>query len=500
MLFGCNGLRPKGIFWHTTQLPMKYLPSFLFFFLLLGCAQVPEKRDPLGLPAPRAKNIVFILVDDLGWKDLGHYGSSFYETPHIDAMASRGYTFTNAYAASPVCSPTRAALLTGRHPSRLQITDWIPGDDPKDRFLFGPEDRDHLPLTEITLAEVLKGAGYTTFFAGKWHLGGEGHLPQNQGFDINLGGNHHGQPPGGYYAPYDNPQLPDGPPGEYLTDRLTDEALKFLEQRSTTPFLLYLSYYTVHTPIQASKRHLARFEEKRLTLADSLPQLMPEGQGHTVQNQYNAAYASMVFALDENMGRLMAKLKETGLDENTMVVFTSDNGGLTTLEGDRAAPTAVRPLRAGKGWAYEGGIRVPLIISLPQQKQPVTLTAPVNSMDLFPTILEAVGQPLRPQLHMDGVALGPLLQGKVLQSHESLFWDYPHYHGSAWTPGQALRQGDWKLVHFFEGDRYELYHLPTDSSETQNLALDRPELLMALKSELAQWNARLETKAPKPRP
>ncbi|MCP9235274.1 sulfatase-like hydrolase/transferase [Lewinella sp. JB7] len=438
---------------------------------------------------------MFILVDDLGWRDLGCYGSTFYETPNIDRLAARSTLFTDAYAAHPVCSPTRAALLTGRHPSRIGITDWIPGQDPRDRPLLGVTDLDSLPLQEFTLAEALKEHGYTTFFAGKWHLGGEGNFPEDQGFDINVAGHHRGSPPGGYYSPYANPKLADGPPGEYLTDRLTDESIRFMSDHREEPFLLYLSYYTVHTPIQASS-HLARFAEKKTALRIGDPDMRAEGRGRTVLDQYDPAYASMIYALDENVGRLLDSLDTLGLTDRTLVIFTSDNGGLSTMENSRTAPTSVAPLRAGKGWAYEGGIRVPLLVSTPGQGVARRSATPVVSMDLFPSILQETDHPLMPERHLDGLSLSPLLHGDRDTLHETLFWDYPHYHGSAWTPGSALRKGNWKLVHFHETDRYELYDLATDLGEERDLSGSHGSKLAELKEEMARVKGKYRVKTP----
>ncbi|WP_205622059.1 sulfatase [Arenibacter certesii] len=445
------------------------------------------------------KNVVFILVDDLGWNDLGFYGSTFYETPNLDRLAEQGNVFTNAYTPNPVCSPTRAAILTGKYPTRIGITDWIPGRDPQDRALLGPKILNHLPLEEVTIAETLKEADYKTFFAGKWHLGDTGFFPEDQGFDINKGGHHKGQPPGGYYSPYNNPKLTDGPDGEYLTDRLTDESISFLEENKEKPFLLYLSYYTVHTPIQASKKHIAKFRAKQKMLKDTMPKFENEGAAKTVINQYNPEYASMVYALDENVGRLLDKLETLNLMDNTLIVFTSDNGGLSTLEGkmnNRDAPTSVRPLRGGKGWAYEGGIRVPLIIKEPGKNQHRTIHTPVISMDLFPSILDVLDLPQRPDLHKDGLSLRSLMNNQQTELNRVLFWDYPHYHGSGWTPGQALRKGDWKLIYFYESDTYELYNLKSDISERNNLSTENPEKLKELKKELKTINDDLKTKKP----
>ncbi len=468
---------------------MKRLLLFLFV-LTTGC--LIQENKSVSKP-----NILFILVDDLGWKDLGCYGSSFYETPNIDRLASMGARFTQAYAAHPVCSPTRAAIMTGKHPTRLKITDWIPGQNPKGKKLVGPSDRHALPLGEITIAEALKKQGYKTFFAGKWHLGDQGFFPEDQGFDINKGGHHKGSPPGGYYAPYNNPKLEDGPVGEHLTDRLTDESLKFMAENRDHPFLLYLSYYTVHTPIQAHRTYHNKFINKKKTIKDSTVIKIKEQGGYTVQNQYNTHYASMVYALDQNIGRLIDQLEKQKLLDNTLIVFTSDNGGLTTLENqNRNAPTSVLPLRAGKGWIYEGGIRVPLIIKIPNNTEPKVIHAPVVSMDFYPTLLDYTNTPLLPEQHQDGSSLEPLLSGETDKVHTTLFWDFPHYHGSGWTPGRGMRKGPWKLLYFFEDDRYELYRLDQDPGEKTDLALLQKDQLHEMKKILHQRMEAMEAQVP----
>ena len=468
------------------------MKNFFLISILLcfACSEVSQKTTT-------RPNVLFILVDDLGWKDLSCYGSSFYETPNIDRLAGMGFRFSQAYSAHPVCSPTRAAIMTGKHPTRLNITDWIPGQNPKNRKLLGPADRHALPLEEFTIAEVLKKEGYRTFFAGKWHLGNEGFFPEDQGFDINKGGHHKGSPPGGYYSPYKNPRLDDGPEGEHLTDRLTDESLKFISQNQDNPFLLYLSYYAVHTPIQAYRDHLPKFQAKKKLLKDTLAIKIKDLGGYTVQNQYNADYASMVYALDKNVGRLIDQLEAQELLDNTLIIFTSDNGGLTTLEREnRTAPTSVLPLRAGKGWAYEGGIRVPLIIKTPKSKAAKIIDLPTVSMDFYPTILDYTGIPSMPKQHLDGISLEPYLEGNSAQIHSILVWDFPHYHGSGWTPGRALRKGPWKLVYFFEEDRYELYQIDKDPQEKNDLAKQEEAKLDELKKLLNDWVQEMGAQSP----
>ncbi len=479
---------------------MKHIPvnNYGLSLLLISLIFLVTNCKNASRPPP---NVVFILVDDLGWADLGGYGSTFHKTKNLDRFAKSSLVFTNAYSASPVCSPTRASILTGKHPSRVRITDWIPGDDPKDRKLLGPQDLHELPLAEVTLAEAFKQQGYTTFFAGKWHLGGEGFLPEDQGFDSNIGGIDKGQPPGGYYAPYQNPKLPDGPEGEYLTDRLTSESMRFMEENKDQPFFLFLSYYTVHTPIQANKEYVDHYRTKLSGLQDTVVHLKPEHTGLTVRNQANPAYASMVHALDVNVGRLLDKLEALALSENTIVVFTSDNGGLSTLAGNRVAPTSVKPLRAGKGWCYEGGIRVPLMIRMPgMENRGTTCEVPVVSYDFYPTLLDMAGIPLLPEQHRDGVSLLPLLHGEKEISRDAIFWDYPHYHGSAWTPGAAILMDHWKLIEFYETDDVELYNLSEDIEETQNLAAKYPEKVDALRQKLRETQNDAGSEFPVPNP
>ena len=450
----------------------------------------------LSANAAKKPNVVFILVDDLGWADLACYGSQHYKTPNLDKFAQNGVKFTNAYAGGSVCSPTRAAIMTGRSPSRLKITDWIPGQKPKGMKLLCPKIPDELPLKEVTIAEILKENGYKTAYVGKWHLGGDDFLPTTQGFDINIGGFHRGSPPGGYYSPYKNPYLKDGPKGEYLPDRLTDECIKYIEKEkdSDKPFFLYLSYYTVHTPIQASKKHISMYENK---MAKALAPIQ-ERSGKTLASQSNAAYASMVTAMDENVGRLLEKITEFGLDKNTIIVFTSDNGGLSTKKSQ--GPTCNLPLRAGKGWCYEGGIRTPLIIKAPGVKSAENHT-PVISMDYLPTILDLAGLEQKPELHVDGLSLSGILKGneKSLQ-RDTLVWHYPHYHGSTWRPGAAIRSGKWKMIEFFETGEKELYNLEEDLEESTDLAKKYPEMVKELSQKMAKWRVENSAEMPVPNP
>lgn len=461
----------------------KLIPYILLLSLLFSC-QKQQASPP---------NFVFILVDDLGWADVGaNWPETFYETPNIDRLAQSGIRFTQAYAAHPVCSPTRAALMTGKHPNRVNITDWIPGFD-KDadkRPIHTPDIAHELGLEELTLSEKLKESGYNTYFIGKWHLGEEEQFwPEYQGFDRNIGGWSVGAPQlktgvaNGYFSPYGNPRLKDGPEGEYLTDRLTDESIQLMTQNRDNPFLLYLSLYTVHTPIQAAEKHIAKFEEKKRNRAVQVDaiQYKNEGDGQTKLIQDNAGYASMVAAMDENVGRILQSLEDAGLAANTWVILTSDNGGLSTLYTE-GAPTANGPLRAGKGWCYEGGIRVPLVVAGPGISTPGKVEdVPVVSMDFFPTILSLAGVK---HVSQDGKSLVPLLTDTGQIDRDELFWHYPHYHGSAWKPGSAIRKGDWKLIYTYEDNRVELFNLSQDPGENMDVSAQFPDRVQELRSQL----------------
>jgi arylsulfatase A-like enzyme len=468
----------------------------IFYSLVLGSLSMQSCSVDVQHQNP---NFIFILVDDLGITDLSCYGSKFYESPNLDKLAKTSVRFTNAYASSPVCSPTRASIMTGQHPVRLNITDWIPGLDPKDKKLLGPEDNHQLPLNEKTVAEILKDYGYKTFFTGKWHLGGENFFPENQGFDINKGGYHAGMP-SSYYVPYNNPKLEDGPEGEYLPDRLTTESIDFIQKNRDKPFFVYLSFYTVHKPIEPCNRHLNKFQKKSDSLALSEPSFRKEHDGITKLHQDNPEYASMVYAMDENVGRLLQTINEQGIEDNTVIIFTSDNGGLSTLFHE-GSPTSNEPFRAGKGWCYEGGIRVPLIIHVPWlTEKTVECNVPVTSMDFYPTILDLANIPQVPDQHADGLSLLPLLQGKNNLDRDTLYWHFPHYHGSAWTPGSAMRLGDWKLIEFYHEAKVELYNLKEYIGEQHELSKKYPEKVSELKNVLHRWQKKMGAKFPIPNP
>lgn len=451
-----------------------------------------EKATPVSMRTSdkRQTNIVFFVVDDLGQRDLGCYGSSFYETPNLDRMATEGALFPNAYAACPVCSPTRASIMTGQYPQRTGITDYIGAAQPakwKRNTLHLPAPyTEHLALESVTLAESLKGQGYATFLAGKWHLGGEGFMPEDQGFDINMGGLPSGAPNGGkkYFSPYGNPKLPDGPDGEHLPDRLASEASKFIEANHDKPFFVYLPFYSVHTPLMARPDLVQKYEQKRSHLEQK--DVFGEEPPRKVRlTQDHAVYAGMVDAMDQAVGKVVAKLDELNLAEDTLVIMTSDNGGLSTSEG---SPTSNLPLRAGKGWLYEGGTRTSLIMRWRGVISPgVVNESRVMSPDYFPTILDAAGLPLEPDHHKDGVShLASLKSGKPT-ANRPLFWHYPHYGNQGGAPGAAVLDGDWKLIEWFESNTVELFNLATDPSETKNQATAERQRVARLQQMLHDW-------------
>jgi arylsulfatase A-like enzyme len=465
-------------------------------YLVLAAAVLTRAADrPSSSAAERRPNFVVIMADDLGWADLGCTGSTFYETPNIDRLAARGVRFATAYAACPVCSPTRAAAMTGKSPARLKLTDFIPGAR---RGQLNPAFYlHHLPLEEVTIAEALAAAGYATGFIGKWHLGDEGFWPQDQGFALNIAGSQKGA--NAQFSPYNMPNLADGPPGEYLTDRLTDEAIRFVRAKKDSPFLLWLAHYDVHTPLVAKPDLIARFEAKAARLPQPTgPRFRPEHAREDRRVQDHAVYAAKVASLDQSVGRIVATLEELGIDDRTVVIFTSDNGGLSTSEG---SPTSNAPLRAGKGWLYEGGIRVPLLIRWPGAAAAgATPDTPVITSDLFPTILEIAGLAPRPEQHCDGVSLAPLIKQGGTIERTTLYWHYPHYGNQGGSPGGAIRDGNWKLIEFFEDRHVELFNLRDDPEESNDLAGKMTEKAAALREKLAAWCASVAAEMPTPNP
>ena len=452
--------------------------------------------------AAEPPNVVFFLVDDLGWRDLGCYGSQFYETPHIDALAASGARFTQAYAACPVCSPTRASILTGKYSVRMGVTDYIspsgsnqPGKWNRNTALLPAAYADRMPLEEVTLAEAFRDSGYETFFAGKWHLGPEGFWPEDQGFQENQGGWEHGGPWGGnsYFTPYGNPNLTDGPEGEHLPGRLASETARFIQEHRDVPFLAYLSFYSVHTPLMTTAELEAKYAAKAARLQFSGPAWIRESFRDARQEQDHAVYGGMVEAMDSAVGQVLHAIEENGLGDRTVVVLMSDNGGLSTSEG---SPTSNLPLRGGKGWMYEGGIREPMIIRAPGVSTPGSVvTEPVTSTDFYPTLLELAGLDLRPDQHTDGASLVPLLRGQNA-SRGPLFWHYPHYGNQGGAPSAAVRHGDWKLIRWYEDDSVELYDLANDPGERYDLSSLFPDRAADLKQQLAAWLAGVDANMP----
>lgn len=503
--------------------------------------------------APVKPNVVFILADDLGWMDTHCYGSSFYETPNIDRLAKQGVRFTNAYAACHVSSPTRGSILSGQYPARTHLSDWLPGrkNFPFQR-LTNAVPANHLPYEKNgTFPAVMKDDGYKTAIIGKWHLGEDSATCQRQGFDLHTpSGYLRGWPAESYFSPYKMPGLQDGPKGEYLTDRMTDEAIKFMTENKEQPFLLYLSHYAVHDPIQGRPDLVKKYQEKLAKMQrpsgkpfilegnpddpnplsrEELNSLLdnPQYQGFSVlphrmvkikQFQDNVQFAAMVESLDESVGRILAKLKELKLEDNTIVIFFADNGGMSGANFgnprkvvnpdklDQAYSTSNLPLRGGKGWLYEGGIREPLIVKWPgKAAKGITCDVPVISVDFYPTILEMIGKNPASLNHVqDGVSLLPLLKGGKKQSdlkNRPIFWHFPHYsnHGMQ-SPGSAVRVGDYKLLHYLENNTVQLFNLAKDPGEQTDLALKEPAKAKQLMNLLDQWRKSVKADMMSPNP
>ncbi len=443
-------------------------------------------------------NIIFIMVDDMGWTDLGCYGSDLHETPNIDRFSTESMKFTNAYSAAAICTPTRAALLTGKHPARLDMTIWHeysgePKPDVREK-LVGPTTVSNLPLEEFTIAEALKEAGYYTAHVGKWHLGNAIHYPEAQGFDINIGGTMWGMPYT-YWHPYSGWRAIDGEyryvpgledPGadntdDYLTDRLTDEALKIIEAKKDEPFFIHLSYYSPHVPLEGKPEYVEYFIKK------ARPDMYHR----------NPVYAAMIASLDENVGRILEKVEQAGISDRTVIFFYSDNGGLAS---SRVNVNNNFPLRSGKGSLYEGGIRVPLVVRWPGITVPGSSSdTPVNTMDFYPTMLEMANIPGNEEhnRYIDGISLVPVLNNPYsTPGRESLFWHYPHYYPGTTTPVSALRKGKWKLLHYFEDNHIELFNLEMDIGEKNNLVEKYPEKAADLYNELQIWRKDINAKLP----
>ncbi|MGI9429342.1 MAG: sulfatase [Bythopirellula sp.] len=466
----------------------------LFVTIALHCMAF---SIPANAEEPKT-NVVLILIDDLGWKDLGCYGSDFYYTPNIDQLASDGMRFTDGYAACNVCSPTRAAIMTGKYPARLLLTQWLPSgrwSATKNKLREGRY-ISNLPLEEVTIAEAMREAGYRTAFLGKWHLGTETYYyPEHQGFDINIAGRDYGAP-GSYFYPFKGSwRIPTtgrtlhketplpGKKGDYLVDLLADAAEKFIRDNADQPFFLMLSHYAVHTPLQGKPDKVRKYAD------------LVRRSGKSVVPQGKPAYAAMVESVDESVGRVMHTLQDLKLDDRTLVIFTSDNGGY-------AKATDNSPLRANKGSNYEGGIRVPVIISWPGKTKPGSVSHdPVISTDFYPTILAATEQKLRPHQHLDGRSLVPVIRGSGLIDRDALYWHYPHYNQHPQSfPSGAIRAGDWKLIENFETGQLSLHNLASDIAESNDLSRQQPKLVTQLHDKLRAWREQVGADPMRPNP
>ena len=462
------------------------------------------------------KNLILFLADDLGWRDLQCFGSSYYETPHLDQLARRSLIFDNAYASSPVCSPSRGSILTGRYPARLGLTDWIDNENavhPASGALTDAPYIKGLPPDQPNLASILHERDYQTWHVGKWHLGGGASLPENIGFDVNIGGCEVGSPgAGGYFSPWSIPALKNAPvpEGTSLTDFLTDEALRLIRRRDPRrPFFLNMWYYLVHTPIQAREALVEKYSRKADIQQLSTLNPFVDGEHFPCEHkreerirrrvlQSDPVYAAMIESLDSSIGRIIEVMKEEGLYDESILLFTSDNGGLSTAEG---SPTCNLPLAEGKGWSYEGGMRVPLIIRGPEieRNTPGTLVAePVSGIDILPSVCRLLNIPLPENHPVDGIPVPG--DASRASSERPIFWHYPHYGNQGGTPAAALRSGEWKLIYFYESDHCELYRLTDDIGEVRNLAHRHPRTRDELKTLLFQWQKSLEAHPPRPRP
>jgi arylsulfatase A-like enzyme len=444
---------------------------------LLAC---PVARAAPADPAPQKLNIVFILADDLGWTDLACYGSKLYETPAIDQLAREGVRFTQNYSACTVCSPTRACILTGKYPARLHVTDWIPGQMPENPKLLVPNWTKYLPLEEPTIADALRAAGYATASIGKWHLGDEPYYPKKHGFDINIAGTSAAHPTT-YIAPWKIATLSEGKPGDYLTDRLGEEAVKFITRSKDRPFFLYLSQFAVHLPVQGRPDLIPKYRKK----------LKPG------MKQHNPSYAAMIDAMDQTVAQVRQTLKDLGIADRTVVIFTSDNGG-------RVPTTSNLPLRAGKGSCYEGGTRVPLIVYWPGvTRAGVTSDTPTISADFYPTLLEMTGVADSAGHKSDGVSIVPILRGQGTLAARDLFWHYPHhqhYQLGGTMPYGAIRSGDYKLIELYDDMHVELYDLSKDIGEQHDLAAALPDKANELRGKLHAWRAQVGAQMPTANP
>lgn len=481
----------------------KTLTTLLWVF----AAANPFIASQTGLATDKP-NFVFILVDDLGKEDLGIEGSKFHETPNIDSIGRKALRFDRGYSACQVCSPSRAAIQTGKTPARVNITDYISigrGNQPekwgRNTKLLPAEYEPQLSLKEVTIAEALKKHGYQTFFAGKWHLGGDGFTPTEQGYDENQGGYHYGTPPGGYHSPYRNPKLSDDAPGTELPMRLGKETADFISRKAKAnePFFAMLSFYSVHGPIQCSKNRFQKFQAKaeKLGLTQRTePRFLFDRTKEVRQVQDHPIYAGMMAALDDSVGLVLEALDKSGVAENTVVIFTSDNGGVSSGDG---FATSCLPMRGGKGRQWEGGIRQPFYIAWPGVTYGKTTNLLATGMDFYPTILEIAGIDAMPDQHVDGRSLVPALKGKAMKNRP-LFWHYPHYGNQGGEPSAIVMEDDWKLIHYFEDDRVELYNVVDDIGEKKDRSKESPERTASMLAQLREWQKEVGAKFPSQNP
>jgi arylsulfatase A-like enzyme len=517
---------------------------FLIIVALALLASTPLSAFANSHQKPARPNIVFFLVDDLGWADVACYGSTFHETPNIDRLASQGVRFTNAYSVCHVCSPARGSILTGKYPARTGLSDWISGrrDFPFQKMLNVPNVL-KLPFEEITIAEALRAHGYVTAAIGKWHLGNDPSSPEAHGFDHRVP-HFNGGVARGFYAPFTFAKL-DGPKDEYLTDRLAKEAVHFINDHKDQPFFLYLAHYSVHDPIQGRPDLVEKYEAK---LAKMKPQsgpdfileanpdartpltrqqldqmiqqpefagygVMPQGTVKIKQKQDNTHFAAMVESVDMSLGSILQALEKHNLTDNTLVVFYSDNGGMSGMnignpnrtvnneQLDKAFSTSNLPMRGAKGWLYEGGIRVPLIVKWPGKgKAGITSDTPVTSTDMYPTMLEVAGLKPMPEQHVDGKSLAPILKGGEI-NRDAIYWHFPHYsnHGME-PPCGAVRAGDWKLIEYYENGTLQLFNLKNDLAELRDLATRESDKAAELRAMLHAWRDEVGAKMNEPNP
>ena len=465
------------------------------------CTLVSCNKKTTSMQEDKKPNVLFILVDDLGYKDLSCTGSTFYETPNIDQIAAEGMVFNQGYAASRVCSPSRASIMTGKFTARHGITDWIGAKHGEawrdhnrhDKLL--PADYVHsLPDNDVTIAEAMKNSGYKTFFAGKWHLGKEGSHPEDHGFDINVGGWDKGSPIGGYFSPWKNPKLKNLTNGENLSMRLAKETTEFIKKHQDTSFFAFLSFYAVHGPIQTTQEKWGKYRNKAETQGIKDRGYKMERVLPIRQEQDNPIYAGLVESMDDAVGLVLKTLEELGLDKNTIIIFTSDNGGVAS--GDNYS-TSNLPLRGGKGYQWEGGIREPYFIKVPwYHSNGTTSDYPVIGTDFYPTILDLIGAKSIPKQHVDGISLKPIFEGKSLKQRP-LYWHYPHYGNQGGEPSSIIQEGNWKLIHYWEGGRNELYNLASDLGEQTNLVDQQPEMVKTLSEKLHAWLTSVKAMKPK---